>query len=76
MNRFDLEQQLMGLLTISDDLDLVVTGVLEHDLEEDEVANILIGISGLLKLKQNQLMDTMSQIFKLDKYSDNQVAYQ
>lgn len=70
MNRFDLEQKLMGLLTISDDLDLVVTGILEHDLDEDEVANILVGISGLLKLKQNELMDTMCRVLKLDKYSE------
>lgn len=68
MNRFDLEQQLMGLLTISDDLDLVVKGVLEYDLDKDNIANVLTGISNLVKLRHYQLMDTMVQIFKLDKY--------
>lgn len=69
MTRFDLEDQISSLFSVSDDLVLLSNSVLEDTLSKDEIANILIGLSGIVNLRRNQLFDTMKQIFQLDEYN-------
>lgn len=49
--RFDLEQKLLDCWHITDDLDTIADAVLEQDLTNDDVANLLIGLSKLYHLK-------------------------
>jgi hypothetical protein len=69
MTRFDLEDQISSLFSVSDDLVLLSNSVLEDTISKDEIANILIGLSGIVNLRRNQLFDTMKQIFQLDEYN-------
>ena len=72
MDRFDLENQINGLLNTCEDIDLLTDNILNEELSTDEIVNVLIGISGLIKLKHNQLFNTMKVLFKLDEYSPDQ----
>lgn len=67
-DRFDLETEINELYNFSEHLNTVVTGILEHSLDEDDSVNAIVGIAVLLKLQANKLNDTMSQCFKLDGY--------
>lgn len=52
MNKqFKLEQQLLDCWHVTDDLDTIADAVLEQDLTNDDIANMLIGISKLYHLK-------------------------
>ena len=68
MDYQDLEEHINNILNICDDLDLLTAGVLDGDLSSDEIANITIGISSLIKLKHKRLFDTYKKAFKLDEY--------
>jgi len=68
MDYQDLEEQIHNILNICDDLDLLTEGVLNEELSSDEVANITIGISALIKLKHKKMFDTYKKSFKLDEY--------
>lgn len=61
MDRFDLEDQINNLLNISDDLNL-----LSRNIQDEEAADILRGLSGLIKLRHAQLFETMKIIFNLN----------
>lgn len=67
-DRFDLETEIGELYNFAEHLNTIVTGILEHSLDEDDSVNAISGISVLLKLQCNKLHDTLSQCFKLDKY--------
>lgn len=67
MDRFDLEEQINNILDISDNLDLLTENVLENNLSKDEIANVTIGLSSILKMKHQKLFDTFKQVFKLDQ---------
>jgi hypothetical protein len=69
MNRFDLEQQIQNILNVCDDLDLLTENILENDLSIDDISNVTIGLSAILKLKQEKLLDVFKQVFKLDQYN-------
>jgi len=69
-DRFDLEDEISSLYSLSVNLETLREGILEYDLEKDEIVNALQGISVLLTLQTNKLMDTMTQCFKLDQYRD------
>ena len=69
-NRFDLENEIMGLYAFVDQLGNVSEGIMETRLTTDEAVNALEGINVLLKLHAEKLFDTMSQCFKLDGYRD------
>jgi hypothetical protein len=73
-DRFDLENEITTLYSISTNLETLSEGILEHNLSQDEIVNTIEGIKVLLTIQANKLMDTMSQCFKLDNYS-NEVAY-
>ena len=69
-NRFDLENEIMGLYAFVDQLGNVSEGIMETRLTTDEAVNALEGINVLLKLHAEKLFDTMAQCFKLDGYRD------
>jgi hypothetical protein len=69
-DRFDLENDINTLYTFSDQLSLLSEGILEHDLDTDQVVNVLEGLKVLVNLQTQKLHDTMSQCFKLDQYSN------
>ncbi len=57
-SRFDMEQQLLDCWGITDDLDLLMEGVLERDLTKDQVSNILLGMKELYELKFSKLWES------------------
>lgn len=69
-DRFDLENEIMGLYSFVDQLGNVSEGIMEARLTTDEAVNAIEGINVLLKLQAEKLFDTMSQCFKLDGYRD------
>lgn len=69
-DRFDLESEIATLYTYSDQLSLLSEGILEHDLDNDQVVNVLEGLRVLLNLQTQKLHDTMSQCFNLDQYNN------
>jgi hypothetical protein len=68
-DRFDLENEIMELHSFISNLDSVAHGVMERDLSQDEIVNVLSGMSVLLELHISKLHDTMSQVFNLDEYN-------
>jgi hypothetical protein len=72
-DRFDLENEITTLYSISTNLETLSEGILEHNLTQDDIVNAIEGIKVLLIIQANKLMDTMSQCFKLDKYRDTRI---
>jgi hypothetical protein len=69
-DRFDLEDEISSLYSLSANLETLSEGILEYDLEKDEIVNVLEGIKVLLTLQATKLMDTMAQCFKLNEYKE------
>ena len=56
-DRFDFEQQIQKCWMITDDISDISEGILEHDLDQEQIVNALIGIKQLYELKFNKLWD-------------------
>jgi regulator of replication initiation timing len=56
-DRFDFEQQIQKCWMITDDISDVSEGILEHNLDQDQIVNALMGIKQLYELKFNKLWD-------------------
>jgi len=69
-DRFDLETEISELYNFVEHLNTLSSSILEHNLDEDNTVNAVVGIGVLLKLQADKLHDTMSQCFKLDSYKD------
>lgn len=54
-DRFEHEQQIMACWNICDELKELSIGVMEHDMTTDQIANVLIGLEELYKLKFDRL---------------------
>lgn len=67
-DRFNLEEEISQLHNFADNLGTICEGILEHNLDNDEIVNALEGLRVLLTLHSNKLHDTMSQCFHLDQY--------
>ena len=62
-NRFDLEQQIMNCWGITEDINTLYAHVMDQSKDEidiDQIANILLGISQLYELK----FQTLFQMFE------------
>lgn len=70
-DRFELETDITNLHNIADDIDLVVEGILEHDMDTDDIANALLGISTLARLRVDKAFDTFKAAFKLDEHKQS-----
>ena len=69
-DRFDLENEISFLHTFVENLGSLSEGVLERDLDKDEIVNAVEGLRVMLDLHINKLFDTMQQCFQLDQYKD------
>jgi hypothetical protein len=61
-DRFDFEQQIQKCWIITDDIADVAEGILEHDLDKDQIVNALTGIGQLYELKFNKLWDLFEDV--------------
>jgi hypothetical protein len=61
-DRFDFEQQIQKCWLITDDIADVAEGVLERDLDKDQIVNALNGIQQLYELKFNKLWDLFESV--------------
>lgn len=51
-NRFDMEQMIMNCWAVIDDIDLLMENVMDDDnLTKDNIANALLGMSELYRMK-------------------------
>lgn len=77
-NRFDLEEAILGQLSINDNLQVIIEDVLEGDnlcLDSDELVNTLQGIINLHQMKYNKLWEIFIALFKLDGYRNDYKNY-
>lgn len=70
-DRFDLEQEIMQIMSFKEIVDTLVWRVLDsvEPLSEDRIANALIGLSEMLDHHNVKMMDTLTQCFRLNEYS-------
>ena len=61
-DRFDFEQQIQKCWLITDDIADIAEGVLERDLDKDQIVNALNGIQQLYELKFNKLWDLFEDV--------------
>lgn len=66
-DRFQLETEITNLHTIADDLNLIASTVIEKDMPPDEIANALIGLSTILRLRVDNAFDCFKEVFNLDR---------
>lgn len=69
MDRFNLEEHITNLYSIVDTLNDISYGVLEGDLDKDEVVNAIDGLAVITKLKIEKLFNVFTQVFELDEHS-------
>lgn len=59
---FDLEQGIMKCWNVVDDLELLYSRCMEKPLDQDEMANILLGMKQLYHLKFEQCFDLFESV--------------
>lgn len=62
--RFDLEQEIMNCWRVTDDVNILFENVMEKDLTTDQIANTLLGIEELYKMKFEKLFSTFEELIK------------
>jgi len=67
-DRFELENEITNLHNIVADLDLLAEQVMEERVDTDEIANALIGLAVLTRMRVDRLFDVFMATFKLDDY--------
>jgi len=68
MNRFDLEEQISKGYNFSQTIKDVSDGVIDQNLSQDDIVNVLNGLSIMVDLHTSKSLDIMKQIFKLDEH--------
>jgi hypothetical protein len=73
-NRFDLEQQIMNCWNVCEDLETVCEGVLEREINQDQISNVLLGMKELYQLKFEKLWENFEALcheqVQVKKYHD------
>jgi hypothetical protein len=69
MDRFDLEDQIMKSDNIADELEMIACGILEEQLTLDELANALIGLAIIHRIRTKNLFECFKNVFELDEYN-------
>jgi hypothetical protein len=72
-DRFNLEDAIMGMLVIEKDIDTLLWRIMDSPdgpLTEDDLANYLLAIKNILRLRGEALWDTFCQVHKLDNYNE------
>ena len=75
-DRFDLEDAIMGMLVIEKDIDSLAWRIMDSPdgpLTEDDLANYLLAIKNILRLRGELLWDTYCQTLELDNYNGRKV---
>jgi hypothetical protein len=66
-DRFQLETDITNIYNTAADLDLLVDRILgEEDVDIDEIANALLGISVITRMRVDKTFDTFKAAFNLD----------
>lgn len=68
-DRFELENDILSLTSVADDLDVLAQAIMEHDPSEDDILNVIMGLSGVLRMKVDKTFDTFKAAFNLDEYN-------
>lgn len=70
-DKIDLEDAITSVWAVKDDLDLFLWRYIDHPavMTEDEVWNMVAGISQILDLRCEKLWDTYCKKFELDAYA-------
>jgi hypothetical protein len=68
MKHYELEDQISKILSISDELDLLIESILEDKVSNEDITNLLIGLNVSIKLKYEKIFDTYKKVFNLDEY--------
>ena len=63
-NRFDFEQEIMACWNIVEELKVLHEGVLERDLTNDQISNILSGMTELYQMKFEIVFETFEQLVR------------
>ena len=63
-NRFDFEQEIMGVWNIIEELKVLHEGVLERDLTNDQISNILSGMTELYQMKFEIVFEAFEQLVR------------
>ena len=72
MDRFKLEDDILNFHNIANDLDILASAVLEDEnITMDDIANGLIGLAVMLRLRTDKTFETFKAAFKLDQYRDS-----
>lgn len=70
-DQFDVEQGIMQCWLVVDDLDTIVTHMLDvKKMSEDELANVLIGLKQLYAMKFYSLMSTYEKYLQEQHRND------
>lgn len=73
IDRFDLEQDIMNCWQIKEDLDTFLHAYMDGPkMSEDDVANVILGLSSLYQLKFQKCWDTFEQLLKNGGFTSNQ----
>lgn len=68
MNRFELEQAIMSCWNTSDDIKILSESVIEdHAIEQDKIANTLIGIESLHNIRMERLFSIFEEMIRCNK---------
>ena len=62
VDRFSFEQEIFAVWHITDDLKVLLEGILEKDISKDEIANIVLGLEQLYNLKFSRLFSTFEDL--------------
>jgi regulator of replication initiation timing len=62
-DRFDFEQQIQKCWMITDDIADIAEGILEQDLDKDQIVNALTGMGQIYELRFNKLWDQFESVF-------------
>lgn len=61
---FELESKLGECWVITDDLQVVVSALLDDDISKEEAANILIGLSGIYNLRFSSTFECYQNVLQ------------
>jgi hypothetical protein len=61
-DRFDFEQQIQKCWVITDDIADIAEGILENNLDKDQIVNALTGVGQLYELKFNKLWELFETV--------------
>ena len=66
-DRFSFEQEILDCWKITDDLKMLLEGILEKDISRDEIANIVLGLEQLYNLKFQRTFDTFEYLISKEE---------